>query len=516
MPTSSMRRWIALLGVGLIAVMGGAGIWIGSNYSTVFHRKHPQSRPSRAADEAEVHRFCGECHAYPPPDSFPRGAWAKEVDQGFRFAQIAGMNRNLPDIESIKQYYEQRAPIELPFHAPPPLATRPPFQFERTRIALPTLEQRPVVTSIAFAGASPSADEFVICDARTNQVMLFQLGGAAKWKKLAGMNHPARAIVADLDKDGIRDILVANLGVFFPSDDLRGSVVLLRGRSDGTFEPHTLLENVGRVADVKPIDFNRDGKLDLIVAVFGWRATGEVLLLENKTTDPSNPIFEPRVIDRRHGATEIAVADLNRDNHPDFVCLFSQEHEAVVAFINDGEGGFRQENIYQAPHPAYGCCSLELADLDGDGDLDVLLANGDILDPPFLLKPYHGLQWLENRGPYPFVPHPIGPLYGVLSARSADFDGDGDLDIAAVTYLPANGFPQRNERGLPAVVLYEQVGRGTFATHVLETGRCDNLCCLPVLLQSDQLPSLLIGHGDFLNETKKFDAVSVWRNRGRK
>ena len=46
----------------------------------------------------------------------------------------------------------------------------------------------------------------------------------------------------------------------------------------------------------KPADFRGVGKLDLLVAVFGWRTTGEVLYLENRTTDWAHPVFVPHVL----------------------------------------------------------------------------------------------------------------------------------------------------------------------------------------------------------------------------
>src|SRR5438094_942272 len=53
----------------------------------------------------------------------------------------------------------------------------------------------------------------------------------------------------------------------------------------------TLLEDVGRVADVQAADFRGVGKLDLVVAEFGWLRTGKVIYLENQTTDWSHPRF---------------------------------------------------------------------------------------------------------------------------------------------------------------------------------------------------------------------------------
>ena len=45
------------------------------------------------------------------------------------------------------------------------------------------------------------------------------------------------------------------------------------------------LDGWPRVADVEAADFNGDGKMDLAVAAFGWRKTGQIAILENQTTN---------------------------------------------------------------------------------------------------------------------------------------------------------------------------------------------------------------------------------------
>src|SRR5437870_4621775 len=180
------------------------------------------------------------------------------------------------------------------------------------------------------------------------------------------------------------------------------------------------------------------GKRDLVVAEFGWHDAGSILLLENQTTDWQQPKFTPRVLDGRHGSTHVPVADLNGDGKPDFVALISQEHETVVAFINEGNGKFRKQVLYEAGDPSYGSSGIELVDLDGDGKLDVLYTNGDTLDDPHLFKPYHGVQWLQNKGNLQFEHRPLTPMYGVHRAVAADLSASGRLpkDIVAVSFLP--------------------------------------------------------------------------------
>jgi hypothetical protein len=140
----------------------------------------------------------------------------------------------------------------------------------------------------------------------------------------------------------------------------------------------------------------------------------------------------------------------------------------VLAFYNKGgDTGFNVETLYAAPHPNWGSSGIQVTDLDRDGDLDVLLTHGDTLDDD-LLKPYHGIQWLENTGRYPFVAHTLAQMPGVHRAVAADLDNDGDLDVVAGALLA--GGADVDESVLPAVVWLEQTKRGTFSRHTIAKG----------------------------------------------
>ena len=71
---------------------------------------------------------------------------------------------------------------------------------------------------------------------------------------------------------------------------------------------------------------------------------------------------------------------------PDVITLFAQEHETVVAFLNQGRMQFDPQVIYTAPHPGWGSSGIQVVDLDKDGDVDVLMTNGDTFDDQ-LAKP---------------------------------------------------------------------------------------------------------------------------------
>jgi hypothetical protein len=264
---------------------------------------------------------------------------------------------------------------------------------------------------------------------------------------------------------------------------------------------------------VQAADFRGNGKLDLVVAAFGWRNTGSILYLENQTSDWKKPNFVPRVLDDRHGGIHVPVGDINGDGKPDIVALISQEHETIVAFLNE-DGHFHKETIYTAPHPAYGSSGIQLVDLDGDGRLDVLYTNGDSLDPPYLLKPYHGVQWLQNCGQFPFTHHPLTPMYGAMRAVAGDFTGRGRKDILAVNYLAGELFPQRKEMQLDSLILLEQTAPGEYERHSLETASCDHFSCAIGDIFGDGKTHLVTGSFSMTEAKKLNPAVTIWRNLG--
>jgi hypothetical protein len=476
------------------------------------------------ASREQVERTCGTCHAYPPPELFPKLGWPHEVDRGFRFLREGSVPADTPSFASVVAYYQRRAPESLPV---PQRMVPPhefPVRFERTGYRPARGLPSPGVANVRFVRLSDERKlDALACDMVNGLVLLLKPYEPKPELRIVtdAVSHPAHAEVIDLNRDGIKDLLVANLGSPTPTDDRVGSVVWLKGAPDGSFTPVTLAGGLGRVADAQAADFDGDGDLDLAVAEFGWLKTGRIHLLENRTTDDSRPVFVPSTIDSRHGAIHVVVTELNGDGRPDFVALLSQEHETIVAFMNAGDLRFRADVIYAAPHPAFGSTGIQLVDLDRDGDQDVLLTNGDSMDAQ-MLRPYHGIGWLENQGTYPFLYHRLTSISGVHRAVADDLDGDGDLDIVAVCFLPG-GYYRRlcREMGLDAVVVLEQTAPGQFVRHSLEAVTCDHSTCDLGDFDADGKVDLVTGNlaipygGTTVENPPELDWVTLWKNLGR-
>jgi len=470
-------------------------------------------RPDPVRGEALARVFCTSCHAFAPPEILPRGKWGSEIFEmtGLALTRTgAPKGKEIPldvPMEDIVAYYESKAPRELAPPASWPEPSNAPVPFARHSMGL-SGGALPLVANVRlFTLKAERGLEVFAADMSSGLVLRGSPSRPeAGLSVIAKVPNPCHTEAVDLDKDGITDLIVANLGSVTPGDQTRGSVVWLKGKADGGFDLVTLAASLPRIADVEAADFDGDGDLDLVVAAFGWREVGSTLLLENRTTDWSKPAFVPREIDWRQGAIHVPVIDFDKDGRPDFIDLVSQHHETVVAFLNQG-GSFTPRTIFTAPHPAWGSSGIDLVDLDKDGRVDVLMTNGDMLDE-FLLKPYHGISWIENRGVFPFTEHVLAPLNGVHRAQAADLDGDGDLDIVACTLIPGMA---KYGKPLPSLVWLEQVAGGQFVCHTLETGGYHASLDLGDV-DGDGDPDIVIGN--FQVDQQRTDAwVEVWENQ---
>ena len=437
----------------------------------------PGGRPTVSeAERASVASACARCHQAPPPDALPRARW-REVIPTMGTPEVGAASGKPPsspeELALALKVYDALAPEAL--ETPPQASASGLLAFEAQGFTPRGITRKiPAVANVrTWPLNSPRRQDVLVCEMRSRRLFVLAPWAPEEQRKLVELGeelgYPAHVEPCDLDGDGRLDLVVSGLGGMNPSNAQEGIVTLLRQGADRRFTAHPLARGLGRVASTHAIDLDGDGDLDLVVAVFGWRGPGQLLLLENTTSEPGRLRFERRVLDARDGWIHVASADLDGDGRLDLVTLLAQEHEQVVAWLNRGEDGLEPRVLFAAPHPAWGSSGLQLVDMDGDGDLDVLLSNGDALDD-HLLKPYHGVAWLENEGGLRFTHRPIGALYACERALAGDLDGDGDVDVVAVAFLPQVSPERQRALDLDSIVWFERTPEG-WTRRVLEKHR---------------------------------------------
>jgi len=479
----------------------------------------PESPPRKVVDIARIKprvtEFCGDCHAVPRPETFPKEAWRREVERGFNFYSESGRHDlAVPPKGEVVGFYETLAPERLVVN-PPQGETEGgdrAIRFRRSSTDSPELEP-PAVSFVDWLSL-PNHDHqrHLFCDMRSGLVgVAIVTPQSSSVESLTILKNPSRIALCDLDGDGLNEIVISELGSFTSEDHRRGAIVWLQwDRAQSTWRQRLLVSGLGRIADVRCGDLDGDGDTDLVVAEFGHLRTGRVLVYENLGIERDMPKLQEHVVDKRHGTIHVPVADLNGDGRLDFVALISQEHEVIEAYLNCGDFTFERKTIFAAGDPAYGSSGIELVDLDGDGDLDVLYTNGDTFGSDFL-KPYHGISWLENQGGFPFTEHRLAEMVGVQRAVAADLDSDNDLDIVAIGFLPQNLVAAPELANHDSLVWLEQKQHGRFVRHSLE--RAKFLHAALAVGDFDQDDDIDLAVGNFQDlEGPREPSLTIWWN----
>nr|WP_321413679.1 FG-GAP-like repeat-containing protein [uncultured Allomuricauda sp.] len=200
-----------------------------------------------------------------------------------------------------------------------------------------------------------------------------------------------------------------------------------------------------------PIDFDNDGDLDLLGAV---SKSGTFLLFEN---DGSGAFITHIVDDSEmfsRGAYDVASADLDGDGDLDVVGILTDggHREAkVVWFENTGSFNFTGHLVRILPYNSpYAHSAVSVVDLNGDGDIDLLTASA--IENSF--------NYYENDGNGSFTNFVISndPEYANHASHIdyVDMDGDGDIDVIGTLFRS------------PKYLWFENDGNENFAPHVIE------------------------------------------------
>ena len=434
-------------------------------------------KPPQPGDPA-IEAYCGRCHAFPRPDDFTMATWRPAIDYMYGLLDEAPRAADAVEKSKVLAYYADRAASQV---TPPTVP--PPWPGPSLARYPTTLGDGPhVVSRIRDAGGGLAA-----LDMLSGRVYPIGPGGRPQGV-ITRVANPVDVHPADLDADGHRDLLIADLGTFNARDNARGGVHWLRGTPNGTLTATDLgLPQMGRVAALATGDVDEDGTADLVVAEFGWQKTGSLRLFWRNGEHP------PTLLDPRPGHVAVDMADMDGDGDLDIVATVAQAHESVVVYENQGDRRFRPRTVFEAPSPLWGSIGQRVVDLDADGDLDILHFNGDALDAPKLAA-FQGVHLLENRGEGQFAHRHLATLPGTHDIDVGDLDGDGDLDIVAVANLPPHiesTLQHPTAQWRPArLVIVRQSSDARFEAFTVEHGAP---CYSSVRILPGKGPRLLVG-----------------------
>lgn len=403
--------------------------------------------------------YCATCHLFPTPALLDKDTWLNNVlpNMGWRlgirnkqedpYEGIAKDEKDsmlalniYPNKQIIKRtdwnkivaYYKQNAPIK-------PILSASNSNYIRT---LPLFKVEPI-----FIGDKKSPRTCLLKFDTSSQSLYIGDAGNELYVMQPNMQLSGywQTTSPPVDVNFIKNEMpqLLCIGSFVPSEEKSGKLFTLdtvaRAKPIGVN-----LEKLARPVQFVNEDINGDGVNDLIVCQFG-NHTGKLSWFE------SGDASKEHILKKQQGARKALIYDFNKDGLKDILVLFAQAKEGISIFENKGEGTFSETKV-QEFSPVFGSSNIELYDFNQDGFMDILMTNGDNWDLSPIRKNYHGVRILTNDGKNHFNQTYFFPLYGASKAIASDFDQDGDIDIAAISFYddpehPEDGFVFLENKG---------------------------------------------------------------------
>ncbi len=229
----------------------------------------------------------------------------------------------------------------------------------------------------------------------------------------------------DLDRDGDLDVLSAS--------ETDNAVAWYENDGTQTFVKHLISSSAAGAVSVFAADLDGDGDEDALSASAD---DDKVAWYENRLDTPTADFGPELVISTAaDGARSVRAADIDRDGDPD-VLSASADDDKIAWYENrlsEPSADFGPPAIVSLTADSAG--RVDAADLDRDGDLDVLSTS--LLDGK--------IAWYENDGSQGFSERAIGSAGLARDVFTADVDDDGDLDVLSASELDDRVAWRRNE-----------------------------------------------------------------------
>ena len=413
-----------------------------------FTGKKDKQTVDNISGEELAKMYCASCHLQTLPHELSRDKWANEVlpQMGYRMGiyqdtsrvellelgkggQRVAQSKIYPTKATIsneqwsalKKYYLDNADSNG-IH----LQDTVKIKTNLTLFKIRKPEARFFTPSITALHFDDKRSEYYIADYKSDYSTLNIFDAELKSKSTLAIPSPVSDIVINSDT-----IFLTTMGKFYPSDAAAGSLIKVFKKKDSKNHDAmtTLIKDLQRPIGANYVDLDQDGDHDILIKEYGHHL-GALNWYEK-----DNDTFIKHILSAKPGAIHTEIEDMNGDGLVDIVVLMAQGDEGIDIHYNKGNGNFTTERVLRFS-PLYGSMHFQLYDFNNDGFKDIFYTNGDNADYSIELKPYHGIRIFINDGQNQFKEAYFFPLHGAYKSILNDFDHDGDVDIASISFFP--------------------------------------------------------------------------------
>lgn len=222
--------------------------------------------------------------------------------------------------------------------------------------------------------------------------------------------QPSKLAAGDLSGDGFPDLAITVSGAF------TRLLVVINDGTGGLGAPvaYDLSSTIYQPGPgVALADIDNDGDRDVLMSEYN--SSGKVAVFTNGGTG-SLTLSAHLLLPASFGSYRLAAGDVNGDGWQDILGVGLSDQHGYALIASNGAGGFLPATKASTGEMAR---AIELGDADGDGDLDVFVANGGS----------NTVTVHENEGGSFLMPAAYDVTTGAVEIDAADLDGDGDEDV---------------------------------------------------------------------------------------